>query len=133
MTKERYVTILQDIVSPFLSETQYYQHDGAPPHYSLLSRNWLDDNLRGRWIGRRGPHEWPPRSPDLTLLDFGLWSYVKNQIYARGCRSNDELKQAIATTLNSVPVEMICNSFREFYRRCRLCVTENGGHIEHLV
>jgi hypothetical protein len=24
---------------------------------------------------------WPPSSPDLTLCDFYLWSYVKNQVY----------------------------------------------------
>ena len=25
-----------------------------------------------RWLGRRGPHEWPARSPDLTPCDFFL-------------------------------------------------------------
>ena len=69
----------------------------------------------------------------MTLLDFWLWFYVKDNVYARVCRSNNQLKQAIAVTLNSVPLEMIRNSYREFYRRCRLCVAENGGHIEHLV
>lgn len=133
MTKERYVAILQDIVSPFLSETQYYQHDGAPPHYSLLARNWLNENLPGRWIGRRGSQEWPPRSPDLTVMDFWLWAYVKDKVYRRNCRTDVELKQSIRTILTSVPLEMIQNSFVEFYRRCRLCVSENGAHVEHLL
>ena len=133
MTKERYVDILQNIVLPFLSETDHYQHDGAPPHFSLLARSWLDENLPGRWIGRRGPREWPPRSPDLTLLDFWLWCYIKDNVYAHGCTSNAELKQVIRAKLSNVPLQMIRNSYREFFHRCRLCVAENGGHVEHLV
>ena len=27
-------------------------------------------NFPGRWIGREGTPPWPPRSPDLTPLDF---------------------------------------------------------------
>lgn len=133
MNKERYVNILQNIVAPFLSKTHYYQHDGAPPHYSLLARDWLNEHLPGRWIGRRGPQEWPPRSPDLTILDFWLWSYVKEKVYRNCCRTNDELKQAIAAALTSVPLEMIQNSYKNFYHRCSLCVQEYGAHIEQLL
>jgi hypothetical protein len=48
----------------------WYQQDGAPPHYSLRVREYLDEVFPNRWIGRRGPMEWPARSPDLTPLDF---------------------------------------------------------------
>ncbi|PSN39225.1 hypothetical protein C0J52_24163 [Blattella germanica] len=33
----------------------FYQQDGAPPHYHLAVRAFLDDNLQGHWIGERGP------------------------------------------------------------------------------
>ena len=46
----------------------YFQQDGAPSHFGLNVRNWFDSKLPGRWIGRRGPIEWPARSPDLTPL-----------------------------------------------------------------
>ena len=29
-----------------------------------------DETFSGRWFGRGGPTAWPPRSPDLTPLDF---------------------------------------------------------------
>jgi hypothetical protein len=48
----------------------YFQHDGSTPHFSRTVRNFLNDHSRGRWIGRRAPHNWPGRSPDLSLLDF---------------------------------------------------------------
>jgi hypothetical protein len=33
------------------------------------------------WIGRRGPVEWPPRSLDLTPLDFYLWEHLNATVY----------------------------------------------------
>jgi hypothetical protein len=36
-------------------------------------RSYLDETLPGQRIGRRGSVEYPPRSPDLTPLDFYLW------------------------------------------------------------
>ncbi|KAJ8893016.1 hypothetical protein PR048_005597 [Dryococelus australis] len=36
----------------------------------------------GRWIGRDGPISWPPWSPNLTSLDFFMWGYVKDIVYA---------------------------------------------------
>jgi hypothetical protein len=32
-------------------------------------RHWLDRQFLGHVTGRHGRVEWPPRSPDLTLLD----------------------------------------------------------------
>ena len=34
-----------------------------------------------RWIGRGGSMAWPPRSPDLTLMDSFLWDHIKALIY----------------------------------------------------
>lgn len=48
----------------------YFQQDGAPAHYAVLTRQYLDFVFPNRWIGRLGPMAWPPRSPDLTPLDF---------------------------------------------------------------
>ena len=33
------------------------------------------------WIGRSETIAWPPRSPDLTPLDFSVWGYVKDQVF----------------------------------------------------
>ncbi|XP_056413945.1 membrane cofactor protein-like isoform X7 [Hyla sarda] len=58
------------------------QQDGAPPHYGCQVRAFLDEQFPGKWIGHRGPVEWPPRSPDLTTLDFHLWGHLKAIVYA---------------------------------------------------
>ncbi|XP_024869057.1 uncharacterized protein LOC112452865, partial [Temnothorax curvispinosus] len=51
----------------------WFQQDGAPPHYAVVVRQFLTDTFPNRWIGRRGEIEWPPRSPDLSPLDYFLW------------------------------------------------------------
>ena len=59
-----------------------FQQDGAPAHTSRLVTEYLQRKLGDRWISKRGPVNWPPRSPDLTPLDFFLWGYVKDKLYS---------------------------------------------------
>jgi hypothetical protein len=60
----------------------YLQHDGAPPHSSCKVRNFLNYRFPGRWIRRGGPHNWPARSPDLSLLDYCVWKWIKELVYS---------------------------------------------------
>ena len=55
----------------------YFQQDGAPAHYAVSVRKWIDEHFPGRWISHRGAVEWPARSPNLTPLDFFLWEYSR--------------------------------------------------------
>ena len=51
-------------------QRMWLQQDGAPAHFALIVREFLNLNFNERWIGRGGPFEWPPCSPDLTSPDF---------------------------------------------------------------
>ena len=42
----------------------------------------LHEKFPGRVIFRNGDYNWPPRSCDLTPLDFFILSYVKDKVYA---------------------------------------------------
>ena len=83
LTAARYLNFLRLDLIPALAEMFpnnqeadvprldiWFQHDGAPPHFGVDVRQYLDATFPERWIGRRGQIEWPPRSPDLTPLDF---------------------------------------------------------------
>ena len=63
----------------------YFQHDGAPSHYSRHAMQHLNDTFPYRWIGRGSTINWPPRSPDLTPLDFCLWGWMKGEVYRKKC------------------------------------------------
>jgi hypothetical protein len=41
-------------------------------HFGRVVRDHLNERFHERWIGRGGPVSWPPRSPDLTPLEFYL-------------------------------------------------------------
>ena len=68
-----YLDMLELYVAPQLEGFQpwiIFQQDGAPPHWGSHVRRFLDATFPNRWIGRDGPTSWPPRSPDITPLDF---------------------------------------------------------------
>ena len=60
-----------------------FQQDGAPPHWALDVRAYLNDELENRWVGRAAADDdalllWPP---DLTPLDYFLWGFTKRTVY----------------------------------------------------
>jgi hypothetical protein len=48
----------------------YFQHEGALSHYTQLVMQHLNDIFPNWWIGCGSTFNWPPRSTDLTSLDF---------------------------------------------------------------
>jgi hypothetical protein len=65
----------------------WFQHDGAPPHFSHEMRQRLSANCLGSYIGRCrvAPVYWPARSPDLNSLHYfslSLWEYLKANVTA---------------------------------------------------
>lgn len=86
---ERYANFLENDLPDLLEDVpldvrahMWYHHDGAPPHNSALAREHLNRFYPHRWIGRNGPVPWPPRSPDLTPLDF-LYGVLYKKLYTR--------------------------------------------------
>ncbi|GFV90201.1 uncharacterized protein TNCV_4379171 [Trichonephila clavipes] len=54
----------------------WFQQDGATCHTARATIDLLKDTFGDRLISRFGPVNWPPRSCDLTPLDYFLWGYV---------------------------------------------------------
>ena len=50
----------------------WFMHYGAPPHFRRIARQDLNDHFPGKLIGRNGPVEWPPRSPD-SIVSFSTF------------------------------------------------------------
>jgi hypothetical protein len=74
---ETYFRLLNNVAEPYVDEMPlavrclvYFRQEGAPLHFAGEVRNWLDEVIHGQWIGRRGQIEWPPRSPNLSSLEF---------------------------------------------------------------
>ena len=50
--------------------------------FSCFVTDVLNERFPDAWIRRGGPIPWPRRSPDLSPLEFFLWGYIKNIVYA---------------------------------------------------
>ena len=77
----------------------WMQHDGAPPHYALCSRQVINEIFNERWIGRGGPVAWPPRSPDITSPDYFLWGFVEERVMAVAPTTPDDMKYRNCSTV----------------------------------
>lgn len=134
---ENYLQILKKTVVPFFSkqfEDFVFQQDGAPAHYSNDVRNYLNDKLNGSWIGRRGAIEWPPRSPDLSPLDFFFWGVMKDRVYASKFTNIADLKKAIIKEAKVIAKdgELLKKVCRSVTARIQECVDADGGNFEQL-
>jgi len=116
-----------------LAEHIWFQQDGAPPHFAATVRNYLNQTFPGRWIGRRGSIEWPPRSPDLTPLDFFLWGHLKSRVYVNRPESVDVLCHQIQAEVDAIPENWLYNTIQEFKNRFHYCQEVDGHQFEHLL
>jgi hypothetical protein len=126
--------LLEDILLMVKSQL-YFQHDGAPPHYTRHVREYLDEYFPNRWLGRGGPLAWPPRSPDLTPLDYYLWGHVKALVYETKVDSRAELGRRIfaaAEHIRNHP-HSIASTTQCLLMRAEKCLATRGGHFEHLL
>ncbi|EZA56753.1 hypothetical protein X777_02360 [Ooceraea biroi] len=115
-----------------LRQNSWIQLDGCPSHCARQVRNWLDEHYAHRWIDRGGPVFWPPRSPDLTPLDFYLWATLKNKVYSTEVISLEDLKQRITNSVTEMQQNFqerrtVTNSV---LRRCLACIDVQGQHFE---
>lgn len=110
----------------------WYQQDGAAAHFGVHVRAYLDEHFPRRWIGRRGEIEWPPRSPDLTPLDYFLWGYLKSKVYATRPQNLEELRNRILQEAALIDRQMIRKSVEHFYTRLAFCQEAGGFQFEHL-
>lgn len=138
----QYLEFLKNNLDPLLEEVDLqtrrrmiFQNDGAPCHYTRTVREHLDQRFPRRWIGRGGPIPWPARSPDLNPIDFFLWGFYKEMVYAHEVNTEADLREKLRQA--ATKIRQHTGSFRRlkqnFLRRCRFCIEAEGRHFENLL
>lgn len=110
-----------------------FQLDGAPAHKFHKVASFLNRKYPGKWIGLNGPVKWPPRSPDLTPLDFFLWGYLKELVYQEPVHNADELKERIRQKCAEIPGAMIRRATLAVNNRCMICALHHGQQFEQFL
>lgn len=139
---DSYLEMLIDYLLPTLHASGFdssricYMHDGAPPHITGPVRQCLDDNFEC-WIGRgAGVNRllpWPPRSPDLNMMDFFLWGTLQHRVYLVENETIDDVANTIADEINEIPAEFLQNTQENLLKRLEKCIEVDGNHFEHLM
>lgn len=107
--------------------TYYFQQDNAPAHTSHKTGDVLKKYFGNRLI------KFPPRSADLTPLDFYLWGHIKQLVYKDNPKTIPELKDSITKAINSVSAETLKKVIYNMKKRAELCIEMKGEHFEHML
>ncbi|GFT29969.1 DUF4817 domain-containing protein [Trichonephila clavipes] len=108
-----------------ISKELWFQQDGATCHTARATIDLLNDTFGDRLISRFGPVNWPPRSRDLTPLDYFLWGYVKSLVYADKPQTLDHLEDNIRRVIADIRPQMLekvienWTSRLDYIRACR--------------
>lgn len=139
LVAETYMEFLRNELFTSLENTplltrmnMYFQHDGAPPHTAHRVREFLNEHFAGKLIGAGGVINWPPRSPDLTPLDYCIWGWMKSEVYKVKVNTRDELITRIfdAAALIKEKKDVLATATQNIRKRVKKCIDCNGGIFE---
>lgn len=144
VTGESFLELINDKVMTKINrdlnfKKAIFQLDGAPGHWALKVRDYLNFHFDGSWIGRgggeNGMHEWPPYSPDLNPLDTFLWGYIKDKVYdpKDWPKNKDHLIQKIKISFQSITPEMLMIVRANWELRLWYCLANDGKQFEQLI
>ncbi|GFX24010.1 uncharacterized protein TNCV_2731151 [Trichonephila clavipes] len=84
-----------------------FQQDGATCHTARATIDLLKDTFGDRLISRFRSVNCPPRSCDLTPLDYFLCGYVKSLIYADRLQTLNHLEDNIRRVIADIRPQML--------------------------
>ena len=121
LNSERYCEIIDHFVVQLTENEKrnaWLQQDSATCHVSNHTLFHIGKTFEHRRITKG---LWPPRPPDLTSLDFFLFGYIKNALFARNPHTLDKLRSVITNVVQNIPREILINVFENKHRRVNLC------------
>jgi hypothetical protein len=71
-----------------------------------------------------------PDPPDITHLDFFLWGYVKDKVYATKVTGVEDLKTQIRDVITTINRGMLACTWEELEFRLNVPCMTQGAHIE---
>ncbi|GFT88718.1 putative transposable element [Trichonephila clavipes] len=102
---------------------------GATCHTARATIDLLKDRFGDHLISRFGPVNWPPRSCDLTPLDYFLWGYVKSLVYADKPQTLDHLEDNIRRVMADIRSQMLEKAIENWTSRLDYIRASRGSRI----
>lgn len=136
---QRYIAMLQNFFAPALqdysgfNQRTWFQQDGATCHTSNDSIAAVREIFGQKVISKRGDINWPPRSPDLSPMDFFLWGYLKSMVFNNNPQSIEELKENIREEIQNISPNTCRAVMENFRSRLQECQTKQGAHLDDVI
>ncbi|GFX23104.1 uncharacterized protein TNCV_2932681 [Trichonephila clavipes] len=115
------------------SQELWFQQDRATCHTARATIDLLKDTFGDRLISRFGPVNWPPRSCDLTPLDYFLWGYVKSLVYADKPQTLDHLEDNIHRVIADIRPQMLEKVIENWTSRLDYIRASLGSHMPEII
>ncbi|GFU68279.1 uncharacterized protein TNCV_834061 [Trichonephila clavipes] len=91
------------------------------------------DTFGVRLISRFGSVNWPPRSCDLTPLDYFLWGYVKSLVYADKPQTLDHLEDNIRRVIADIRPQMLEKVIENWTSALDYIRASRGSHMPEII
>ncbi|GFT10010.1 DUF4817 domain-containing protein [Trichonephila clavipes] len=111
----------------------WFQQDGETCHTARATIDLLKNTFGDRLISRFGPVNWPPRSCDLTPLDYFLWGYVKSLVYADKPQTLDHLEDNIRRVIADIGPQMLEKVIENWTSRLDYIRANRGSPMPEII
>ncbi|GFU56756.1 transposable element Tc3 transposase [Trichonephila clavipes] len=111
----------------------WFQQDGATCHTARATIDLLKDTFGDRLISRFGPVNGPPKSCDLTPLDYFLWGYVKSLVYADKPQTLDHLEDNIRRVIADIRPQMLEKVIENWTSRLDYIRASRGSPMPEII
>ncbi|GFX43881.1 uncharacterized protein TNCV_4111601 [Trichonephila clavipes] len=125
--------ILEGFSDQDVMQELWFQQDGATCHTARATIDLLKDTFGNRLISRFGPVNWPPRSCDLTPLDYFLGGYVKSLVYADKPQTLDHLEDNIRRVIADMRPQMLEKVIENWTSRLDYIRASRGNHMPEIL
>ncbi|GFV15464.1 DUF4817 domain-containing protein [Trichonephila clavipes] len=134
---DRYRAMITNFFIPELNNHDvrklWFQQDGATCHTARATIDLLKDTFSDRLISRIGPVNWPPRSCDLTPLDYFLWGYVKSLVSADKPQTLDHLEDNIRRVIADIRPQMLEKVIENWTSRLDYIRASRGSPMPEII
>ncbi|GFT33586.1 transposase [Trichonephila clavipes] len=134
---DRYRNMITNFFIPELNnhdvQELWFQQDGATCHTARATIDLLKDTFGDRLISRFGPVNWPPKSCDLTPLDYFLWVYVKSLVYADKPQTLDHFEDNIRRVIADIRPQMLEKVIENWTSRLDYIRASRGSHMPEII
>ena len=111
----------------------WFQQDSAMYHTTEATLDGLGPIFKYRIISRRADVVGPPRSCDLTQLDYYLWGDVKDMCYADKPETIDTLKDNIREAISEIQLHTIDSVLKNWPDGVGYCMASRASDFNEII